>query len=300
MASNFTPIPPDKTSNLTPIPPDKIGECHAWREWLSRIYMLLTSTAPGTVPVNHNALTGLQGGTAGEEYHLTNAQQLSLLGGGDTTLHYHSSDRNLANATGTLATTNGGTGLTTIGANGQVLESNGTNLIWQNTVNSFNTRTGAVTLSSSDVTTALTYTPYNSTNPAGYITSAGTATNFSGSLSGDVTGTQSATVVGKINGISLAALATGILKNTTATGVPSIAVASDFPVLNQNTTGNAATSSTTSALSSSTTIINVSAASAPTAGQVLTATSGTAATWQTFTSSGISLAMARQVTSLRS
>jgi len=34
-------------------------------------------------------------------------------------------------------------------------------------------------------------------------------------------------------------LATGILKNTTTTGVPSIAVAVDFPTLNQNTTGTA-------------------------------------------------------------
>jgi hypothetical protein len=39
-------------------------------------------------------------------------------------------------------------------------------------VYSFNTRSGAVTLTSSDVTTALTYTPYNSTNPAGYLTAA--------------------------------------------------------------------------------------------------------------------------------
>lgn len=37
-------------------------------------------------------------------------------------------------------------------------------------VSSFNTRTGAVTLSSADVTTALGYTPYNSTNPNNYIT----------------------------------------------------------------------------------------------------------------------------------
>lgn len=40
-------------------------------------------------------------------------------------------------------------------------------------VASFNTRTGAVVLTSADVTTALTFTPYNATNPAGYITSAG-------------------------------------------------------------------------------------------------------------------------------
>lgn len=36
-------------------------------------------------------------------------------------------------------------------------------------VSSFNTRTGAITLTSGDVTTALGYTPYNSTNPNNYI-----------------------------------------------------------------------------------------------------------------------------------
>ena len=44
-----------------------------------------------------------------------------------------------------------------------------------------------------------------------------------------------------INGVLLSSLSTGILKNTTDTGKPSIAVASDFPTLNQSTTGNAAT-----------------------------------------------------------
>jgi hypothetical protein len=61
------------------------------------------------------------------------------------------------------------------------------------------------------------------------------------SISGDVTASGStsslsATVV-KINGVELSGLATGILKNTTSTGVPSIAIAADFPTLNQNTTG---------------------------------------------------------------
>jgi len=60
-------------------------------------------------------------------------------------------------------------------------------------------------------------------------------------LSGDATTSGSnAVTVTKINGTSLAGLATGILKNTTSTGVPSIAVAGDFPTLNQNTTGSAA------------------------------------------------------------
>ncbi|GAC1700120.1 MAG: hypothetical protein NVS9B4_00920 [Candidatus Acidiferrum sp.] len=39
----------------------------------------------------------------------------------------------------------------------------------------------------------------------------------------------------------MATLATGIVKSTTGTGVQSIAVAADFPTLNQNTTGSAAT-----------------------------------------------------------
>ncbi len=56
---------------------------------------------------------------------------------------------------------------------------------------------------------------------------------------GDATGATALTVV-RINGVALSGLATGILKNTTATGVPSIAIAGDFPTLNQNTTGTAA------------------------------------------------------------
>ena len=38
-------------------------------------------------------------------------------------------------------------------------------------VTSFNTRTGVVSLTSQDVTGALTFTPYNATNPSGYISS---------------------------------------------------------------------------------------------------------------------------------
>ena len=40
-----------------------------------------------------------------------------------------------------------------------------------------------------------------------------------------------------LNGVLLSGLSTGILKITTSTGTPSIAVAGDFPTLNQNTTG---------------------------------------------------------------
>lgn len=46
----------------------------------------------------------------------------------------------------------------------------------------------------------------------------------------------------------LGSLGTGIVKNTTTTGVLSIAVAGDFPTLNQNTTGSAATLTTARAI----------------------------------------------------
>jgi hypothetical protein len=47
-------------------------------------------------------------------------------------------------------------------------------------VDSFNTRTGVVTLSSLDVTTALTFTPYNATNPSSYTSNIGTVTSIGG------------------------------------------------------------------------------------------------------------------------
>jgi hypothetical protein len=52
-------------------------------------------------------------------------------------------------STGTLPTTQGGTGLTTVGTNGQVLQSNGTTLTWATPssggVTSLNGQTGAIT-----------------------------------------------------------------------------------------------------------------------------------------------------------
>lgn len=51
------------------------------------------------------------------------------------------------------------------------------------------------------------------------------------------------------NAQDMSALATGIVKNTTGTGVQSIAIAGDFPTLNQNTTGTAAGLSGTPSIS---------------------------------------------------
>ena len=88
---------------------------------------------------------------------------------------------------------------------------------------------------------------------------------------GDATGATALTVVG-INNTILSGLATGILKNTTATGVPSIAVAGDFPTLNQNTTGTAANVTTNANLTGDVTSVGnaTTLTNAPVIAKVLT------------------------------
>lgn len=58
-------------------------------------------------------------------------------------------------------------------------------------------------------------------------------------ITGDITiaTASNSALVTKLNGTSLAALGTGILKNTTTTGVPSIAIAADIPVVAAGGTG---------------------------------------------------------------
>ena len=65
---------------------------------------------------------------------------------------------------------------------------------------------------------------------------------------------------------------------TLLTTTGSAASLTSFPTFNQDTTGKSAK---TDALNSATTVVNVSSATAPSTGQVLMATSSTAATWQT-------------------
>lgn len=60
---------------------------------------------------NHNDLQNHQGGTTDEYYHLTAAQHTDLTDAGDSTSHYHASDRSWNNLTGT-PTTLAGYGIT--------------------------------------------------------------------------------------------------------------------------------------------------------------------------------------------
>lgn len=102
-----------------------------------------------------------------------------------------------------------GTSIKTV--NGQSVLGSG-NIQIDGGVTSFNTRTGAVTLSSTDVTTALGFTPYDATNPSGYITSS--------ALTPYLTTATAATTYQPLDGdlTSIAGLAgtSGILKKTAA------------------------------------------------------------------------------------
>jgi hypothetical protein len=89
---------------------------------------------------------------------------------------------------------------------------------------------------------------------AGTITNATTipeitlTTDVTGMMIGDGTSISAATA-GTDYSDGTALLGTGILKSTTSSGNLSIAVAGDFPILNQNTTGNASTVTTNANLS---------------------------------------------------
>ena len=68
-------------------------------------------------------------------------------------------------------------------------------------------------------------------------------TSVTGVLKGNGTALSAATS-GTDYSLGTSALATGIVKSTTTTGALTIAIAADFPTLNQSTTGNAATVTT--------------------------------------------------------
>jgi hypothetical protein len=163
----------------------------------------------------------------------------------------------------------------------KILSTNGTNPSWiANTVGTVTSVTGtAPVVSSGGVTPAISmaaatgsvngyltstdWTTFNSKG-SGTVTavSVASANGFAGTSSGGATPalTISTSITGVLKGngtaisaatsgtdysLGTSALTTGILKSTTATGALTIAIAADFPTLNQNTSGTAAGLSTT-------------------------------------------------------
>lgn len=81
------------------------------------------------------------------------------------------------------------------------------------------------------------------------------STSVTGILKGTGTAISTATA-GTDYSVGTSALGTGILKSTTGTGALTIAVAADFPTLNQDTTGNAATATTSTNIAIASTSTN--------------------------------------------
>jgi hypothetical protein len=173
-----------------------------------------------------------------------------------------------ANATGTIKIGDGLTsGTLLIGATGVGVKtitigtSTGTNqLVGTSTAttvstadNSTNVATTAFVKAQGYSTTAGTVTAVSIASTNGFAgSSSGGATpiltistSITGLLKGNATAISAATV-GTDYSVGTSALATGIIKSTTVTGALTIAVAGDFPTLNQSTTGNAATSTSLS------------------------------------------------------
>ena len=103
--------------------------------------------------------------------------------------------------------------------------------------------TGTAPVISSGGATPAISIPAATNAAAGYATAAQIAAIEANTLkvtnathTGDATG-ATALVVSRINGVALASLATGILRNTTATGVPSIAINADLPVMSATVGG---------------------------------------------------------------
>jgi hypothetical protein len=139
---------------------------------------------------------------------------------------------------GTLGATNGGTGLTAY-TTGDIIYASATNTLsaLADVATGNSLISGGVGVAPSWGKIGLT-THVSGTLAVG---NGGTgATTLTGIVKGNGTSAFTAATSGTDYSAGTSALATGILKSTTTTGALSIAVAGDFPTLNQNTTGTAA------------------------------------------------------------
>jgi len=81
-----------------PIPPPQGNKDDGvWTGWFNSIHDAFARLGEAI----HNSLGNLQGGTTNEYYHLTSTQHTDLTDGTSSSLHYHNSDRDSANFSGT-------------------------------------------------------------------------------------------------------------------------------------------------------------------------------------------------------
>lgn len=73
---------------LPPMPRDPIGENHKWREWFNTVRNSIVGVG-GSVPINHNDLSSIQGGTSTQRWHLTTGEYTDLTSGGYSVEHSH-------------------------------------------------------------------------------------------------------------------------------------------------------------------------------------------------------------------
>jgi hypothetical protein len=110
-------------------------------------------------------------------------------------------------------------------ANGKTLTSNNSLIFAGTDATTMTFPSTNATIARTDAAQTFTGTQTFSSTIAGSITGNAATVTTNANLTGDVTSVGNASTVVKINGTSLAGLSTGILKNTTATGVPTIAIA---------------------------------------------------------------------------
>lgn len=210
------------------------------------------------------AINALAGGVTSGQYLRGNGTdvELSAIQTGDVPTLNQSTTGNAATATTAAnATAVGGITVSGTPSSGQVLTATADNAAdWQTPAGDAVTevfgRTGSIVATSGDYS---------------FSEISGTATTAQG-------GTGQTTAQAAINALTGAQSAGAYLRSDGTNATLTTIEVGDVPTLNQSTTGNAATATTAS---NATAVGGIGVSGTPTSGQVLTATSGTAADWQT-------------------
>ena len=218
----------------------------------------LSVTGTTTLATSLSGLAKLTSGvvstaTSGSDYAPATSGSAILYGNGSGGFSSVTIGTGVSFAGGTLSATGSGGTVTSVTGTAPIVSSGGTTPAIS---------MPAATTSVDGYLKSTDWTTFNNKG-SGTVTavSVSSANGFAGTSSGGATPaltlTTSITGVLKGNGTAISAatsgtdysagtsaLTTGILKSTTTTGALSIAVAADFPTLNQNTTGSAATLTT--------------------------------------------------------